>query len=167
MCVLPRAIDGAEVTLNCGSSHRLYMLFKRYGRRANVRASDIMSVPPVTAKPSDTLLDAARLMVEGGVGSLIVVDDEGRIIGIVTERDLVTALSRGLPCAGGRVADVMSRNVVTVRPDDGIDVVVGKMRDFNIRHVPVVDGEGRPLGMVSARNVIDVGASLIGLFTQL
>ncbi len=143
------------------------MLFKRYGRGSSVRASDIMSAPPVTVGPGHTLLDAARLMVEGGIGSLIVVDGEGRVIGIVTERDLVTALSRGIPCVGGRVEDVMSRNVITVRPEDGIDVVVGKMRDFNIRHVPVVDGEGRPLGMVSARNVIDVGASLIGLFAQL
>ena len=141
------------------------ILFKRYSRRADVRVRHIMSKPVVTAAPDTTLEEAARTMVENGVGSLVIVDEEGRVAGIVTERDLLYSLARKLPCAT-KVSDVMSRNVVTARPEDPVLSVVDKMRDMNIRHVPVVDEEGRPIGMVSVRDIIDVGMMFFRVFYQ-
>ena len=142
-------------------------VFKRYTRRPKLKAKDIMSSPPVTIRGSETIVNAARLMRERGVGSLIVVDSQGRIEGIVTERDVLNSLAAGKACAGGRVEEVMSRNLIVARPDEDLDVVVERMREANIRHIPVVDEEGKPLGMISVRDIIDLGISAFKLFVDI
>jgi CBS domain-containing protein len=139
------------------------VLYKRYVRRARIRVGDIMSAPPVTVGEDTGIVEASRIMVEKGIGSLIVVDSEGRLAGIVTERDLLYALARDLACRGGKVSDVMTRNVVTVRPEDSVSTAIDKMREANVRHLPVVDAEGRPVGVLSMRDILDVGADFLRL----
>ena len=113
---------------------------------------DIMRTSLVTLSPGETVETAVRIMKENNIGSVLVVD-AGKLVGIFTERDLLAMVAGG---AGldKKLGDVMTRNVVTVRPDDPVVKAVCKMVDYNIRHVPVVDDSGAPLGMVSARDVL-------------
>lgn len=110
--------------------------------------------PLVSGGPAMTVRAACRLMAEKQIGALLVVEDN-RIAGIFTERD---ALNKVL--AGGRdpdstmVAAVMVRDPRTIRADQPLSYALQFMVDGGFRHVPVVDGEGVPLGMVSARDAL-------------
>ncbi|NOZ55670.1 MAG: CBS domain-containing protein [Calditrichaeota bacterium] len=99
-------------------------------------------------------LDAARKMVEVNVGSLLVVDERERPLGIVTERDILRKLNvRGLPLDRTLVRDVMTRDVIVVTPDDDLDTVMQTMTTHRIRHVPVVE-ENRLAGLISIGDVV-------------
>lgn len=139
-------------------------LFKRYTRYAPVKASDIMSSPPVTAHEDMSIEEVAKLMWDKGVGSILIVNPEMKLVGIVTERDILYASSHMMLSKG--VKSIMSKNLVTSKPDDEIASVIDKMRDFNIRHVPVVEEDGRVVGVISTRDVLDFGARLLSLFMR-
>ena len=141
-------------------------IFKRYTRYAPVKASDIMSSPPVTATEDAVIEEVARLMWEKGVGSILIVNSEMKLVGIVTERDMLYASSHLMFGKNVKVKSIMSKNLVTTTPDEELASVVEKMKDFNIRHVPVVDEDGRPLGVISSRDVLDFGARLLSLFMR-
>jgi len=141
-------------------------VFKRSIRYAPVKAADIMSSPPVIAGEDAVIEDVARLMWEKGVGSILIVGAENRLVGILTERDMLYAVSHLLIGKNVQARSLMSKNLVTASPDEELASVVEKMRDFNIRHIPVVDQEGRPLGVVSSRDILDFGVRLLSLFIR-
>jgi len=136
-------------------------------RRRNIplRAADIMSQPVETVSPDDSLREAAKRMLDRRVGSLLVVGSDGKLRGIVTERDLLYACAEGWSCGNRRVWEVMTENPVTVSPDDSIVDVIRKMRDMGVRHIPVVDAEGKPVGIISARDVLDAVLTFVLLAT--
>jgi len=121
-----------------------------------LRARDLIrDEPPVTATPGETLLEAARKLAEHNIGSLPVVDSQGRIVGIVTERDIVRHLAaRGPEALNMKLADVMTRELVTASPDEPIPQLAQKMTRHGIRHIPVVDERRRVLGVVSIRRIL-------------
>ena len=139
----------------------MILLLRR--RRIPLRAEDVMTVPPVTAKPDDTIKDVAMTMRKNKVGSVLVVDDEGKLRGIITEHDLVYACSEGWHPENRQAWEVMTEDPITVTPDTDIVEVIKKMRNANIRHIPVVDENGKPLGMISARDLLDFVLTLVGL----
>lgn len=99
-------------------------------------------------------LEAARRMAEYNVGSLLVLDEHERPVGIVSERDLVRKLDvKGVPLERTRVRDVMTRDVIVVTPDDTLNGVMQTLTTHRIRHVPVVE-EGRLAGLVSIGDVV-------------
>ncbi len=99
-------------------------------------------------------LEAARRMAEYNVGSLLVLDEHERPVGIVSERDLVRKLDvKGVPLERARVRDVMTRDVIVVTPDDTLNGVMQTLTTHRIRHVPVVE-EGRLAGLVSIGDVV-------------
>ncbi|MET1101378.1 MAG: CBS domain-containing protein [Pyrodictiaceae archaeon] len=115
---------------------------------------DVMRTEPlVKAKPDDSVFKAVTLMHENNVGSVLVVDNEGRLVGIFTERDLVhiVAERRSLDT---RLEEVMTRKLVTASPDESLAIVASRMIEHGIRHIPVVDSEGRPIGVVSIRDLL-------------
>lgn len=106
----------------------------------------------LTVSPGATVLDAARRMNEKRVGALVVVDDHmpDRIVGIITERDILTRVVAGeKPPANTSVAEVMTDRVLTCMATTDIEEVRTAMREKRIRHLPVVDKIGRLCGMVS------------------
>ncbi|HYL56281.1 MAG TPA: CBS domain-containing protein [Gemmatimonadales bacterium] len=106
----------------------------------------------VCARPNESLREAARKMRRGGLSCLPVVDGE-RVVGIVTERDLVEAVARGAAPAGALVTDYMGDDgSVSVGLDDDSTAAELKMLAIGCRHLPVVDRE-RLVGMVSARDL--------------
>lgn len=106
-----------------------------------------MNSPAVSVSPDAAVQEAARRMADAGVGALPVVQGE-RVIGVVTDRDLVVrALAPGLS-PQVKVEDVMSTDPVTVEADTPVTAALHAMRSINTRHLPVVD-HGRLVGMVS------------------
>jgi len=108
---------------------------------------------PVTASAEITVAAAARLMKEERIGALLVIH-EGRLAGIFTERDaLFRVIAEGRDPARTRVAEVMTANPRTIAPDRPFGHALHLMYEGEFRHVPVVEN-GRPLGMVSARDAL-------------
>ena len=108
----------------------------------------------VTASPGTSVDDAARLMKEGEVGAVLVVE-EGRLLGILTERDVVyRVIAAGRDPQVTRLGDVMTRDPITVSPDESFGYALLLMHEHRFRHAPVVEG-GRPVGVVSARHALD------------
>jgi CBS domain-containing protein len=112
--------------------------------------ADVMVRNVLTVDPSDTIGEAAEKMNEANVGAVVVVEDFARIVGIVTERDLLRAVASRARAAEARVRQWMTPDPVTIGPDLTIDEAAAIMFDNNFRHLPVVK-DGRPLGIVSLR----------------
>jgi CBS domain-containing protein len=104
--------------------------------------------------PSDALvLDVAVTMSEGRVGAIPIMDDE-RLVGIFSERDLMTrVVVSGRDPRATRISDVMTHDVVTASLDDTVDSCVEKMQTAGCRHLPVMH-EGRVVSMLSMRDLL-------------
>jgi CBS domain-containing protein len=124
-----------------------------------------MSTPPITAEETMPIEEVAKKMFENDVSSVMVVDSTGRLVGIVTEKDVVGAVAIGKIGSNLPVARFMKENPITVTPDTPLDEVLEKMRRFNIRHLPVVDKDGKPIGMVSQRDLLDVVLTLLKIIS--
>lgn len=113
-----------------------------------MKVSELMSHAVRHVSPTDSIADAAMLMAERDVGILPVVDDQ-RVVGVVTDRDLVVrGLAVGLR-GRAHIAELMSMRVVTCRPEDEIDAVLEQMAAEQVRRLPVVSPDGRLVGLFS------------------
>jgi CBS domain-containing protein len=110
--------------------------------------SDIMTQQLVLLSAEDTVRDAARHMRESNVGA-IVVQKQGSLFGIVTDRDIVVrCLARGGDCDETPLGEICSPQLSTLRPDDEVDHAVALMREKAIRRIPVVKN-GKAVGILS------------------
>lgn len=110
--------------------------------------------PPnvLTAAPSDTVYDCIDRMTERGIGSIVVMDDEG-IAGIFTERDYMRKMElEGRRSQETPVRAVMTEDVMTVAPDRSLEDCLDLMHDLQCRHLPVVDADGRLSDILSMRD---------------
>jgi CBS domain-containing protein len=114
--------------------------------------ADVMTKDVLTVDPSDTIGEAAEKMNAANVGAVVVVEDFVRIVGIVTERDLLRAVAARARAAEARVRQWMTVDPVTIDPGTTIDEAAEIMFEHNFRHLPVVK-DGRPLGIVSLRRL--------------
>ena len=107
----------------------------------------------LTASAETNVNEAAGLMKRTNVGAIMVVES-GRLVGIFTERDaLFRVIAEGREPHATRIAEVMTRNPQTIDPDKPLGHALHMMYEGGFRHVPVVEN-GRPLGMVSARDAL-------------
>ncbi len=110
---------------------------------------DIMTRPPRTLDVTASVMDAATLMREGDFGDVVVLE-EGQLCGILTDRDIVVrVLATGDDPSSVRVGDVCSRVLTTVSESDGIGDAVRLIRAKAVRRLPVVDDDGKLVGIVS------------------
>jgi CBS domain-containing protein len=108
----------------------------------------------VTISPTASLADAAKLLSERRIGALVVTGAGDRVVGIVSERDIVRILAaRGAAGLGISLTDVMTRKVVTCEPAATVGAIMEQMTAGKFRHVPVVDGE-KLLGIISIGDVV-------------
>jgi CBS domain-containing protein len=114
--------------------------------------ADVMAFRVVTVAPDDPVRVAIARMLEENVGSVGVCEGE-RLVGIFTERDVLRLAGEGPEFAEVRVGDVMTRQLVTLAPDDDIFDAARLMGERKIRHLPVLEGENL-LGMVGIREVV-------------
>jgi CBS domain-containing protein len=109
--------------------------------------------PAVTLSPTATVGEAIRTMLANNVGALLIVDNAGRLLGIFSERDLLTKAASDVDYASRPVRAYMTADPETVRPTDPLAFVLHKMDGGGYRHVPVVQ-DGRVLGMLSVRDML-------------
>src|SRR4051812_42102498 len=116
--------------------------------------AEVMSAPPVTAVPSETLASASSRMRDRSVGSVIVVDGE-RPIGILTERDLVRFAASGADASGTKVSEWMTEDPDRIGPEINVQEAFASLASHGYRHIPVVEA-GRLVGVVSMRDLMKV-----------
>jgi CBS domain-containing protein len=124
---------------------------------------DVCSRDVATVKRTASLLEAAELMRERHVGSVVVVDDaSGRPAGIITDRDMVIeVIAAGVDPVTVSVGDIMSAPVFTVGADDDVAQTAKAMRIRGVRRVPVVDEEGRLCGIASLDEIIELAGETL------
>jgi CBS domain-containing protein len=145
-----------------------------------MNASDVMTVRAITIAPDATVQAAAKLMLERGVSALPVLDKGGKLVGIISEGDLIRRTETGterkpswwltfisgpdqlaydfVKAHGTKVSDVMTKDVVTAKPDTPLNEVARLLEDNRIKRVPVVEG-GMVIGIVSRANLLQALAS--------
>ncbi len=112
-----------------------------------VAARDVMTPDPVTIRPEESLHEAAQLLADHRISGLPVRDAQGSLVGVVSEFDLI---ARG----GATVADVMTRDVVTARDTAPVSHVRAMLVSRRLKRVPIVDGNGRLVGLISRADLV-------------
>jgi CBS domain-containing protein len=118
-----------------------------------MQVSDIMTPAAVTDSPSDTVSEASAKMHDQQTGSLLVMEGE-RLMGIVTERDVLRTVGAGRDPKEVSLRDVMSTNVVTIGPETALKDAAEIMFEKWFRHLPVVTEQGEVVGIISLRDLL-------------
>jgi len=117
------------------------------------RVRDVMTVNPVTVKPDDTVWDAVVKMDQLGIGALPVVDEEGRLVGIFTERDLLRrVVAKKRDPEKTLIREVMTPDPVYATPEDSLEEAKRLMAKVKARHLPIVE-EGKLVGIISIKDI--------------
>jgi CBS domain-containing protein len=145
-----------------------------------MRASDVMISPVITVKPSTAVEEVARLFLEKKITAAPVVDDAGKLVGIVSEGDLLHRVEAGterhrswwlqafveddtlaaeyVKAHGRKVSDVMTRNVIAAAPDTPLHEIATSMERNGVKRLPVLEN-GQLVGIVSRSNLLQAVAS--------
>ena len=115
--------------------------------------ADVMRTEVIDVAPEDTLGEVAERMSEVNVGA-VVVKDYGRLIGILTERDMLKAMAARVHTSDARVRQWMTEDPLTASADMGVEEAAQVMLENNFRHMPIVDESGGVVGLVSLRRVV-------------
>lgn len=119
-----------------------------------MRVQDLMSHPAVTCHVNDTASTAAHLMWEHDCGMIAVVRDDGQLAGVVTDRDLcMAAFTQARPLDEILVNSAMAQHVVTAPPDLKITDAEHLMAERRVRRLPVIDGDGKPIGVLAMNDL--------------
>ncbi|MDQ6876659.1 MAG: CBS domain-containing protein [Candidatus Dormibacteraeota bacterium] len=120
-----------------------------------MKVRDLLPGQLLSVDPETTVAEVARRMRADDSDSVAVMSED-RLVGIITERDLVRAIADGLDPQQARADVVMTADPATVDSDEDVSVVAVKMMTLGVRHLPVVNKAGKAVGLVSARNLIAV-----------
>ena len=115
----------------------------------------LQPIRPLTVDRQTTLAEAIQLMRNHGIGCVLITGDDGRLSGILTERDLLQKVAgQGLDLGECRVGDFMSPAPESSKPDHPLAYGLQRMIISDIRYLPIVDDSDRPAGIVSSRDII-------------
>jgi CBS domain-containing protein len=124
-----------------------------------MKIKDLMSHPAVTCPTSATLDAATRLMWEYDCGIVPVIGDDGRLAGVVTDRDAcMAAYTTGRPLGHIGVTKAMAKTVIACHANDSIDNAYHLMRENQLHRLPVIDDDGRPVGVLSMNDLARMAA---------
>lgn len=119
-----------------------------------MKVREFMTTVAYTCRPEDTLDKAAHLLWAHDCGSLPVTSAEGRVLAMITDRDVcMGAFLRGQSLSAVRVSESMSHGVVSCGPDDELAVATGKMAQHRVRRLPVIDAQGKIAGVLSLNDL--------------
>lgn len=110
---------------------------------------NVMTKPAITAGPEDTISHAARLFAEREFNHLPIVDEGGKLLGIVTSWDVAVALGTGKK----KLSEIMTRRVITANEDEPVDAAARKLEQHNISGLPVVDAGGLVRGVITSEDI--------------
>ena len=120
-----------------------------------MKVRDIMLQPPQVCRLETDLGIVSRRMTIAGCGTVVVLDHRGRVAGILTDRDLASAIGRtNRPAAHVLAHEVMTHPVHTVKPDDGVRTALERMMSARVRRLPVVDEDRDLKGVISVDDII-------------
>ena len=126
---------------------------------------DIMSTKPVSCKPDVSVKEAAMLLMENDIRSVLVVDG-GRLVGIVTDKDFVyRSIAQGLDPQVARIEEIMSPKRFFISPDKDLSAAVEMMNKHNIHHLPVLEGE-KLVGYLTMSNIMKVEPQLLEIISE-
>ncbi len=108
---------------------------------------------PLSLAPTDAVSEAVALMKAKNIGCVLVTEHE-RLVGIFTERDVLTKITGVKNYEYLTLRDVMTSRVEAFQPDDSLAFVLNAMHIGGYRHVPVVDGDGKPVAVISVKDII-------------
>ena len=115
--------------------------------------ADVMRAEVIEVAPEDTLGEVAERMSAVNVGAVIV-KDYGRLIGILTERDMLKAMAARVHTSEARVRQWMTEDPLTASAEMDVEEAAQVMLEHNFRHLPVLDDSGQVIGLVSLRRVV-------------
>lgn len=127
----------------------------------STKVKDFMSVPASTIPDNSSIDEAGTKMWEDNIGSLIVVDTDDLMAGIITERDILFAATKSLIGKDVPVTSIMSKTSLMATPNESVVTAVDRMISGGVRHLPVIDKDGKPLGMLSLRDVMGISEPLL------
>ena len=133
-------------------------------RNVPLLARDIMSSPPITADEKTPLREVAKLMCEKKIGSILIVGSDGKLRGIVTERDITCAATHENDVCKLPVWQFMTPEPAYVYETTPVTEVIEKLGELGVRHLPVVSKDMRPVGVISARDVLALISILLRMF---
>ena len=125
-----------------------------------MRVQDVMTKDPACVTPGATIREAAQIMQRENVGIIPVVEEKGdkRLVGVVTDRDIaIRVVAEGKDPQATKVDEVASREIVTVDPEQNLDEALRLMAQHQVRRLPVVEEDGRPVGILSQADVARAG----------
>lgn len=118
--------------------------------KAKARGAGVVTIPPNVA-----VAEAARALATNRIGALVVVEDDGAVVGILSERDIVRGVAlQGERCLQGNVRELMTAAVLTCHEDDTLESLMQIMTSRRIRHLPVIDADGKLTGIVTIGDVV-------------
>jgi CBS domain-containing protein len=134
--------------------------------KAGVHVKDIMSSPPITVNDRDTVEIVAKLMTKNNIGSIVVSDEEGNPIGMITERDIVTrVVAKNAFPSKVKAGDIMSRPLIGVEPETDINEAAKKMSKLKVRRLVVME-KGKLVGIVSSKDIVSITPALMEIIAE-
>lgn len=118
-------------------------------RRQTMIVNQLQSKPLITANPDDEIGDVAKRLVQNNVNHLPVVDEDQKLLGIVTSWDIANAVAKGKT----RLKDVMTRKVVIAREDEAVDIIARRIDKHEISGLPIIDKNNHVKGMITAEDI--------------
>lgn len=129
------------------------------------KVCDAMTEKPVTIGPNATLKQCAELMAKKHVGGVLV-EEDGKLVGILTDKDIVRkAVAKGIPPGKKKAKDIMETKLITISPEKDIFEAITKMRDMDVRHLPVMD-KGKFLGLITMKDILKIEPDLFDLMVE-
>ena len=114
-----------------------------------------LKTSPITVQPGQTIQEAMKLLIDNKIGSLVVVEDSGNPIGIITERDIFNlAYSKSTDLMQLKVNDYMTSDLVIGVPDDDLGYIAQIITQNRIRHIPIIDNEKKLCGIISIGDIV-------------
>ena len=136
-----------------------------YRVKTGYSVGDAMTMNPIFITPEKTLREAAKIMEKEHVGALLV-KEKSQLTGILTEQDIVR---KGVATPGNsslkKVKEIMETNLVTTTPDEDIFEAIRIMRDYNIRHLPVMH-EGKLAGLITLKDILKIEPDLYEIMIE-
>ena len=118
-----------------------------------LKAKDLMTKEVITVNEEMSVVNLAKILCENKISGVPVVDKDKKLVGVVTEKDLVNIIFSG-NVRNTKVGDIMSRNIIKFTPDTDIDKIALAISEKNVRRVIIVDDKDKVVGIVSRRDII-------------
>jgi len=145
----------------CGKIRSNGFLSKKPSDHLSARVKDFMEAPPVLVNEEATIDEAASTMWNKGIGSVIVVDKEGKMAGIITASDIIFAVTKSLIGRQVPVSGIMSKTSIMATPNESVLTAIERMMRENVRHLPVIEKNGTPVGIISTRDTMTITEPLL------